>query len=362
MADRSPPRPRAVRLDQRQIQILNRLVDLPSILVADSNAINPGIPEREPHRRLAVLTVERAFAHKLHADYAHTVFADLLDVGDNFADISQSVGVEILRVHSGALVIHPDHGDVEPLVPGHLPQRREPVNRSAVTYDRLLRFRFENSILPPARIRWPSRGMLPVQQHHVEILGIREFAQLVDFILRIHTFPSGHLRHNPIAIARNALQSHSEHPVHVAIRLRGLEEANAAVIRITHQPRKLLLPQVPLHSPAETPRAKRESRHFHLRFSERHPIRRSLALRSQWEASGHGKRPGGESGLEEFTSGVARHQSTSKSEMVPRVTGSGDGRSAGPAYLFAPRGADPMHGSSCTSYPRCHGFFRYSWC
>src|SRR5207253_8037790 len=131
-------------LGECQIQILYSLVDLRSVLVADCNAIDTGVLEREPHRRLAVLTVERTLSHEFHADYAHSFFADLLDVGDNFADISQSVRVVILGVHSDAFMIHPDHCDVEPFVSGDLAQRREPVNRRAVTYYSLLRLRFQN--------------------------------------------------------------------------------------------------------------------------------------------------------------------------------------------------------------------------
>src|ERR1700732_2723785 len=148
-------------LGECQIQILDRLVDLRGVLVADRNAIDSRVLEREPHRRLAVLTVERTLSHEFHADYAHSFFAYLPDVGDNLADISQSVRVVVLGVHSDAFMIHPDHCDVEPLVSRDLAQRREPVNGGTVTYYSLLRLRFQNSILPPARVCGPCRGMLP---------------------------------------------------------------------------------------------------------------------------------------------------------------------------------------------------------
>src|SRR5580700_5968434 len=245
-------------LGESQIQILDGLVDLRRVLVADGNAIDTGVPERESHSRLAVLTVERTFSRKFHADYAHSFFAYLLDVVDNFGDVAQSVGTVILGVHSDALVIHPDHGDIEPLVSRDLAQRWKPVNRRAVTYNSLFRLSFQNSILPPARVCGPGRGMLPVQQHDVEVFGIREFAQLVEFLLRIHDWPGGHLRHDAIAIARNALQGHAEHPVHLAVRLSRLEEANAVVVGVSHQPRKPVLSQVALHLAAEAAGAKRE--------------------------------------------------------------------------------------------------------
>ena len=75
-----------------------------------------------------------------------------------------------------------------------------------------------------------------MQQHHVEVIGIRELAQFVDLLLRIHAFARRHLRHEPVAIARNALQRHAEHLVHLAIGFGGLEEANAAVVGVADQP------------------------------------------------------------------------------------------------------------------------------
>ena len=45
-----------VLLGQRQIQILNGLIDLSRILVADRNGIHAGVSEGELHRRLAVFT------------------------------------------------------------------------------------------------------------------------------------------------------------------------------------------------------------------------------------------------------------------------------------------------------------------
>jgi hypothetical protein len=63
------------------------VMDLRSALVADYIAIDAGILERGSHRRLAVLTVERTLSHEFHADYAHSLFAYLLDVGDCFGDV-----------------------------------------------------------------------------------------------------------------------------------------------------------------------------------------------------------------------------------------------------------------------------------
>ena len=55
---------RSCPLGERQIQILDRLVDLHSVLVADCNAIDTGVLECKSHCCLAVLRVERTLSHK----------------------------------------------------------------------------------------------------------------------------------------------------------------------------------------------------------------------------------------------------------------------------------------------------------
>src|SRR5204862_7561679 len=59
------------------------------------------------------------------------------------------------------------------LVSGDLAQRRKPVNRRAMTYYSLLRLSFQNSILPPARVCGPCRGMLPRSEEHTSELQSR---------------------------------------------------------------------------------------------------------------------------------------------------------------------------------------------
>src|SRR5207249_11423793 len=140
------------------------------------------------HGRSAVLAVERALSRQLHADYAHPLCADLFDVRDNLAYVTQTVCVVILAVHLSALMVHPDHGEVEPLVSRYLAQCRKTVNRRAVAYDNPLRLSFQNSILPPARVCWPSRGMLPVQQHYVEVRSEEHTSELqsrFDLVCRL---------------------------------------------------------------------------------------------------------------------------------------------------------------------------------
>src|SRR5271165_5341885 len=115
------------------------------------------------------------------------------------------------------------------------------MNRSTVTYDRLSGLSLENSILPPAGVRRPRRGVLPMQEHDVEVFGIREFAKFVEFFLRIDTLMRGDLGHDAVTVARNAFQRDAEHLVHVGVGFCGFEEANAAVVGVTDQPGKSVL-------------------------------------------------------------------------------------------------------------------------
>src|SRR5256884_9336205 len=64
-----------------------------------------------------------------------------------------------------------------------------------------------------------------------------------------------------------ALQGDSEHPVHLAVRLSRLKEANALVVGVTHQPGKSVLSQIALYLAAEAACAKGEAGHIHSFFS-----------------------------------------------------------------------------------------------
>src|SRR5664279_4434846 len=76
--DGVPPGPGSggLRLRQRQVQILDRLVDLRRVFETHRHAIDARVIEREPHRRLPVLAVrEPTLSHQLHADHAHAFLA-----------------------------------------------------------------------------------------------------------------------------------------------------------------------------------------------------------------------------------------------------------------------------------------------
>src|SRR5258708_3493807 len=146
--------------------------------------------------------------------------------------------------------------------------------------------------------------MLPVQQHDVEILGVRKRAQLVEFLLWIHAIvESGHLGHELVALARYALQSDAQHLVHLTVGFGGLEEANAAVVRVTHQPREPVLSEIALHLPTEASCSKRQPRNFHPGSAQHYVVGGRRRFCEEWKSSGDGNRSGGKSSFQEFTSG-----------------------------------------------------------
>src|SRR6476619_7053318 len=98
--------------------------------------------------------------------------------------------------------------------------------------------------------------MLPVEQHDVEIFRVCEAAELVELLLRIDTLAGRHLGHELVAVTRNALQGDAQHPVHLAVRFGRLEEADAAIVPMAHQPREPLLPELPMYLTADGARAK----------------------------------------------------------------------------------------------------------
>ncbi len=95
-----------------------------------------------------------------------------------------------------------------------------------------------------------------------------------------------HLGHQPIAIARNALQGDSQHLMHSTVRFGSLEEAHAALVGMAYQPGELLLSQVALYLTGVASRAEREPRHFYAGFAQGYPIGSGLAFRFQRQASG----------------------------------------------------------------------------
>ena len=136
-----------------------------------------------------------------------------------------------------------------------------------------------------------------------------------NFCCGIDAVAGRHLRHELIAVTRNALQGDAEHPVHLAVRFGRLEEADAAIVRMAHQPREPLLPELALYLAADAARAERKPGDFHSGPTQRDHVGRAPALGAERKGSGYGKRSGGEPGLQEFASSEMRHWSSSTSGL-----------------------------------------------
>jgi hypothetical protein len=159
-----------------------------------------------------------------------------------------------------------------------------------------------------------------VQQQDVEVIRVRQRAQLVDFLLRAHTVLGGHLGHQLIAVPRNTLQGDAQHLVHLTVRLGGLEEANAAVVGMSHQAREPLLPEIALNPAAEAPRAERQTRDFHPGPSQGDEVGCRLALCHERQSARDRKRSCGQPGLHEFTSAEIGHLAPPRGPNRAHVT------------------------------------------
>jgi hypothetical protein len=237
-----------------------------------------------------------------------SLLADLLHVLDDLGHVPGLLGVVVLGVHGLALVVHADHGHVQPLVPGNLPQRRQAVNRRAVAHHRLLVLGLQDPVLPAAGVDGPGGSVLPVQQHDVEVVGVGQGAQLVEFLLRVDALVGRrHLGHQLVGVPGNPLQGDPQHLVHLAVRLGGLEEADAAVVGMAHQTGEPLLSELALHLAADAPGAEGEPRHLHPGPAQGDEVGRGLALREERQASCGRQGPGRHSRLQELASAELGH-------------------------------------------------------
>ena len=112
-----------------------------------------------------------------------------------------------------------------------------------------------------------------MQQENVDVLRAQLPAKLINLGSGIAGSGRAVFRHELVAVARDALERDGEHLWHAVITFGGLEEANAAVIRVTDKPGELRLPKLTLHAAGEGAGSKSESRDFHVRLAERHPVR-----------------------------------------------------------------------------------------
>src|SRR5215471_21129726 len=109
------------------IHSLDRFVDLSSALKADRHRVYTPEIHGELQGGLAIFGIgEPAFPHQFHADYAHALLVHGLGVLNHFIydAFHVAAGLDgVVDVHAGAIVVHADHGDVEPLIAGEFAQR-----------------------------------------------------------------------------------------------------------------------------------------------------------------------------------------------------------------------------------------------
>src|SRR5579872_3881629 len=129
--------------------------------------------------------------------------------------------------------------------------------------DDLSLLRLKDPVLPAFRSLWPVGRVLPMQQHDVKVLRLRGAPQFVELGLRINPLVEGsNLAHQLIAVARQAFQRLSQHSRRL-VGLSRLEETDAAIVGITHDPRELLLAQRGLYRSAVRPGSKGQPRHIY---------------------------------------------------------------------------------------------------
>jgi len=195
-----------------------------------------------------VAILELTSAAQLHTDHPEAFFLELVDVIDHFAHIVGVIGVFVRRpVHARPVVIDADESHVEPVGTGHLTQCWQSMHGGAMRADDLPLLRFKDAVLPAFRGLRPVGCVLPVQQHDVKVFRLRGAPQFIELRLRIYALVKRRdLAHQAVAVTWQALQRFAQHARRL-VRLGGLEEADAVVIRIVNEPRELLLSQSGLH-------------------------------------------------------------------------------------------------------------------
>ena len=107
-----------------------------------------------------------------------------------------------------------------------------------------------------------SDGVLPVEQHDVEVFGLRGAAELVEACEGIAFVERSHLGHELIAIARKGLERLAEHGGS-RVSLRGFEEADAMIVGIGDEAAEFLLAECGLDLAVIGTGSERETRDLH---------------------------------------------------------------------------------------------------
>ena len=220
------------------------------LLVANGDGLHARIRKANLHGLLAVGAIgEGAFADQLHADDAQACSARLLDVLDHFSYIARLRGSDIRDRPCARLCGSCGSWRSRATcsrAPGAARASCEPMRRGCVTASRCCIS--EDSVLPAQAVRGPGGGVLHVEQHDVEVFGLRLLAHVRRSWLCGSASVGGDLRHERVAFARNALERDAEHLVHFTVGFRGLKKADAVIVGVAHQARESILPQLALHS------------------------------------------------------------------------------------------------------------------
>ena len=144
--------------------------------------------------------------------------------------------------------------------------------RCAVNQSDLLLLCLGERIAQTFRLFHPVRCADAMDEDHVNVLGLQESALIVESGDAVFTFAQTELGHQPIRVARNALQSDAEHLRHALIGLRGFEKADAAIVRMAHQPGELFLPEFSLDAAAMSAGPECEPGDLNARVPEFHPV------------------------------------------------------------------------------------------
>ena len=185
-----------VSLGEGGVEVVDGLVDFLRVLESDGDGVDTGVLEGELHGSgaIGVAVGELTAADEFHADDAHALAVHLFDVLDNFTDV---VGIVVVvpggAVHARASVVHADHGDLEPLVAGHLTEGGQAVHRGAAGADGLLVLLGEDAVLPALGCGGPVIGVLPMEEHDVEVVGLSSAQHVVEALCGIDAFVGGDL-------------------------------------------------------------------------------------------------------------------------------------------------------------------------
>jgi hypothetical protein len=106
-----------------------------------------------------------------------------------------------------------------------------------------------------------------MHQQDIHVLRAEVLAQAVDGSFDIFLVAQPVLRHQTIAVARDALQRRRKHLGHPPVRIGRFEKPDAAVVRVADQASELLLSELSLDLSAHRPGPECETRYLDARVA-----------------------------------------------------------------------------------------------